>query len=180
VSSFIFGFLLNEINLILLGGMFAAYFVTHVKMNWFFSLAFTLAGFLGFAFMWHDALNPVYGINFDLGTGFASILLIIGIASIDLKKDIWMPKQLNYLGNAAFSIYLSHNIALDFFAEFFYRHSVYETLGGWILSAVFFAIMLSAGCLVHSYLEKPLVGKLKEILLGKRIKIKGIKVVVVK
>ncbi|MCA1041523.1 acyltransferase [Bacillus infantis] len=180
VSSFIFGFLLNEINLILLGGVAAAYFVTHVKVSWFLSLAFTLAGFMGFAFMWHNALNPIYEINFDLGTGLSSIFIIIGIASIDLKKDIQIPKQLNYLGNAAFSIYLVHNLVLDLSAELFSRYPVYETLGGWILSAAFFAMMLSAGCLVHTYLEKPLVSKLKYHLLGKRNKIKGIEAVVVK
>jgi exopolysaccharide production protein ExoZ len=164
---FIIQFLLNEANLILLGGLLAAYFVTHVKVNWFFSMLLTITGFLGFPFIWLNSLHPVLDINFDLATGFSSILLIIGIASIDLKKDIRIPKQLNYLGNASFSIYLSHNLSLDFFSEVFSRFPIYEMLGGWILSIIFFVIMLCFGCLVHSYLEKPLINKLKKRLIKK-------------
>lgn len=180
VTNFITGFIFNEINLILLGGMCAAYFVTHVRINWFFSFLFTITGILGFPFMWRNSLNPIYDINFDLGTGFMSILLIIGIASIDLKKDIRIPRYLNYLGNAAFSIYLSHNMSLDFFNEMFSRYYVYQALGGWVLSIILFIIMVSIGCLVHSHLEKPLINMLKKLLLGRRIRIKGIKTVVVK
>lgn len=180
VTNFMTEFIFNEINLILLGGMCAAYFVTHVRINWFFSLLFTVTGILGFPFMWKNSLNPVYDINFDLGTGFVSILLIIGISSIDLKKDIRIPKSLNYLGNAAFSIYLSHNMSLDFFNEMFSRYHLYPALGGWALSIILFIIMVSIGSLVHSYLEKPLINWLKKLLLDKRVRIKGIKTVVVK
>ncbi|MBS4196428.1 acyltransferase family protein [Lederbergia citri] len=180
VYNFITEFLLNEINLILLGGILAAYVVTHVRINWFFSFLFAITGFLGFPFMWKNSLNPIININFDLGTGFASILLIIGIASIDLKKDIRIPKQLNYLGNAAFSIYLSHNLALDFFSEVFSRFPIYETIGGWILSIVFFVIMISFGSLVHSYFETPLINILRKRLLRYKVKIKGVKTVVVR
>ena len=180
ITNFITGFIFNEINLILLGGMCAAYFVTRVRINWFFSFLFTIAGVLGFPFMWKNSLDPIYTINFDLGTGLASIFLIIGIASIDLKGDIRLPRVLNYLGNAAFSIYLSHNLSLDFFNEVFSRYYVYQALGGWVLSLILFIIMISIGCLVHSRLEKPLINMLKKLLLDKRIKIKGIKTVVVK
>lgn len=165
--NFIVGFLLNEINLIFLGGVLAAYFVTHVKVNWFFSLFFTITGLLGFPLMWENSLNPVFDINFDLGTGLASIFLIIGIASIDLTKDIRIPKLLNYLGNASFSIYLSHNLSLDFFSEVFVMYPIYETIGGWMLSIIFFVIMVTFGCLVYSYLENPLINMLKKNLLNK-------------
>jgi exopolysaccharide production protein ExoZ len=180
VTNFIIEFIFNEINLTLLGGMCAAYLVTHVRINWFFSLLFTITGFLGFPLMWLNSLNPIYEFNFDLGTGFVSILLIIGIASIDLKKELRISRYLNYLGNAAFSIYLSHNMSLDFFNEVFSRYYVYQAAGGWVLSIILFIIMVSIGCLIHSRLEKPLINLLKKYLLGERIRIKGIKTVVVK
>ena len=42
-----------------------------------------------------------------MGIGLASALIIFGLASIDLQRNINIAKSLNYLGNAAFSIYLS-------------------------------------------------------------------------
>jgi exopolysaccharide production protein ExoZ len=70
-------------------------------------------------------------------------------------------------------------MSLDFFNEMFSRYYVYNAFGGWVLSIILFIIMVSIGCLVHSHLEKPLINMLKKLLLGRRIRIKGIKTVIV-
>lgn len=57
--------------------------------------------------------------NFDIGTGVSSILIILGLGSIDMQKSILVPKFLNYIGNASFTIYLSHNLVLYNFTDLF-------------------------------------------------------------
>ena len=53
-----------------------------------------------------------------------------------------IPRFLNYIGNAAFSIYLSHNFALDLLSELFSEFSFYDYLGGWMTSMVLLILML--------------------------------------
>lgn len=160
-------FIFDPANLIFLAGILCAYLVTHYTLNIKVSVLLSIIGLLGFPLMWLDSVYQFFNINFDVGTGLASALLILGISSIDLQKDIMIPKVFNYLGNAAFAIYLSHNIVLDFLAEFFERISIFDVLGGWAISIIFLIFMLIGGCLIHSFIEKPLIGKLKQILLKK-------------
>ncbi|WP_456272917.1 acyltransferase family protein [Bacillus sp. AK031] len=177
---FLTDFLLSPENLIALGGMAAAYIVMRFKINTNLAVFLAAGGFLGFPLIWLNSLDPVINLNFDLVTGLISIFIILGLATIDLNREIHIPKALNYLGNAAFSIYLSHNLALDFFSEILSRFQVYEFFGGWLLSIFFFTTMLLFGCFVHSYIEIPLFNKLKYRMLMKKHKVKGVKTIIVR
>ena len=173
VYNFITDFIFSQETLLFLAGILAAYLVTHFTYK-AVGLFLTVIGLLGFPFMWLNSIFHIVNINFNLGTGLASFFLIWGIAAIDLQKEIQIPKSLDYLGNAAFSIYLSHNLALDFFVEMFSRFSVYETIGGWVVSVLLFVIMLGFGCFVHSYIEKPILRVLQNIYSKKSTVVKNV------
>lgn len=154
-------FFFNQYNLIFLAGILSAYLITRYKFNFKMSVILTVIGMLGFPLTWLNYVYKVVNIDFDLGTGLSSILIIFGLASIDIQKNIKIPRVFNYLGNAAFAIYLSHNLFLNAFSELFSRFSIFESIGGALTSISFLVLILCTGCLVHSFIEKPLISKMK-------------------
>ncbi|WP_071393429.1 acyltransferase family protein [Bacillus tuaregi] len=157
IDHYLIRFFFNQYNLIFLAGIFCAYAITHFKIKAKLSVFMLILGGLGFPIIWINSIHPLIPISFDMGTGLASALIILGLGSLDMQKDYKIPRIFNYIGNAAFSIYLSHNFALDLLSELFSVLSVYDYLGGWLTSMILLALMLIIGCLVHSFVEKPLV-----------------------
>ena len=167
-DDYLIWFFFNQYNLIFLAGIICAYLVTRYKFNFKMSVLFSIIGALGFPIIWLNSIDKFINISFDMGIGLASVFIIFGLASIDLQRNIHIAKSLNYLGNAAFSIYLSHNLVLDLLSELLSKLSFYEILGGWITSIILLVFMLGVGCLVHSFIEKPLILKMKKLLLNKK------------
>ncbi len=167
IDHYLIRFFFNQYNLIFLAGIFCAYCITHFKMNVKISILMIILGGIGFPVIWLNSIHPFIPISFDMGTGLASALIILGLGSIDMQKDMKIPRFLNYIGNAAFSIYLSHNFALDLLSELFSDLSVYDYLGGWLTSMVLLILMLSIGCIVHSFIEKPLIQRSKRVIMKK-------------
>ncbi|PGT88778.1 acyltransferase [Bacillus sp. AFS040349] len=157
----IFYFLFYEYNLIFIAGMFCAYLVKSTTLN--LQLAITIAGvgFLIFPLTWLNEVHKIINLSFDVSTGLASALIIFGLASIDLQKDITLPRFFNYLGNASLSIYLAHNLPLNTFSHLFYKIGLFEKIGGVATTIILLVMITCVGCLVHSYIEKPLVKHLK-------------------
>ena len=167
IDHFLIRFFFNQYNLIFLAGIFCAYYITHFKINLKVSILMIIIGGMGFPVIWLNSVHPFIPISFDMGTGLASALIILGLGSIDMQKDTKIPRFFNYIGNAAFSIYLSHNLVLDLLSELISQLSVYDYLGGWLTSMVLLILMLSIGCIVHSFIEKPLIQRNKRVLLKK-------------
>jgi len=168
IDHYLIRFFFNQYNLIFLAGIFCAYCITHFKMNIKVSILMIIIGGLGFPVIWLNSIHPFIPISFDMGTGFASALIILGLGSVDMQKDMKIPRLFNYIGNAAFSIYLSHNFALDLLSELISQLSIYDYLGGWLTSMLLLICMLSIGCLVHSFIEKPLIHLIRKGLVEKR------------
>lgn len=167
IDHFLIRFFFNQYNLIFLAGIFCAYCITHFKINLKVSILMIIIGGMGFPVIWLNSVHPFIPISFDMGTGLASALIILGLGSVDMQKDMKIPRFFNYLGNAAFSIYLSHSFTLDLLSELISQLSAYDYLGGWLTSMVLLILMLSIGCIVHSFIEKPLVQKIKKVKLEK-------------
>ncbi len=157
-------FLFNEYNLIFLAGILSASFILKYRLTMKWSVFFAFIGFMGFPLTWLNYIYEVIQLNFDIGTGLSSVLIILGLGSIDMQKSIVIPKLLNYLGNASFAIYLSHNLVLNVFSELFSKVYVFEILGGVLTSFVLMIIATSIGCLVHSFIEQPIIRVLKSRL----------------
>ncbi|WP_409303457.1 acyltransferase family protein [Peribacillus sp. SCS-155] len=158
-------FLFNQYNLIFLAGILCAYIVTKYQFNIKLSVLIAVIGFLGFPLTWLNYIYKVISINFDISTGLSSVLIIFGLASIDRQADIQIPKLLNYLGNASFAIYLAHNLILNTLSEVFSRLDLYELLGGGVGTSLLLLLLITFfGCLVHSFIEKPLIKMFKNRL----------------
>ncbi|WP_231584155.1 acyltransferase family protein [Domibacillus indicus] len=168
IDHYLIRFFFNLYNIIFLAGILCAYAVTHFKWNIKWSAAFVMIGLLGFPFTWINYLYHFVNLDFDLGTGLASVFIILGLASIDLQKEVRIPAFFHYLGNAAFSIYLSHNLILDVSIDLYSRLSIYNAAGGLITTVLVMALMTAAGCAVHSFVEEPLIAALKKRVFKKK------------
>lgn len=157
-------FLFYEYNLIFLVGVLCAYLFQKLKLNVPLAIAIAVMGFIAFPFLWVNEIYHFVSLRFELSLGLASFLIIFGLASIDLQKNIKLPKFLNYLGNASLSIYLAHNLPLNAFSHLFYKIGVFERVGGVATSIVLLVLITCVGCLVHSYIEKPVVDFMKKVI----------------
>lgn len=154
-------FLFNEYNLIFLAGIGSASFVLHYRITIKLSIFLVVSGLIGFPLTWLNYLYHIVPLNFDIATGACSILIILGLASIDMQKSIMIPNLLNYLGNASFAIYLSHNLVLTVIAELFSNMNVFEALGGLLTTIMMMTVSTCVGCFIHSFMEQPMIRILK-------------------
>jgi exopolysaccharide production protein ExoZ len=147
---------LSQYNLMFAAGVLCAYVVQRHPLPTPVAWPLLAVGVAGFPLTWANYTNEWVPVSFDLAIGLSSALLILALASIDLRKDIRVPRALDYLGNAAFSVYLSHLLFLDLLSEFFGATGLFDALGGATTTIVLIVLATIGGCLVHSYIEKPL------------------------
>jgi exopolysaccharide production protein ExoZ len=159
-------FFFYEFNLIFLGGIVSAYLLTKIKLSLPLAIFVSVVGFISFPLFWLNEYHQAVNISFDIGTGIGSALVIFGLASVDIQKNIALHKSLNYLGNASLSIYLAHNLPLNAFSHIFYQMGLFELIGGAAVSIILFLVITGVGCLVHSFIEKPLVAYSKKKVFG--------------
>ncbi|WP_252311573.1 acyltransferase [Sinobaca sp. H24] len=157
-------FAFSQYNLMFAAGIASAWLVLRAPFPAGIGWLLTALGLAGFPLTWANYHYEWLPLAFDFTTAAASILLLLGLGSIDLRKDIYLPRALDYLGRAAFSIYLSHLVLLDVLSELFAAFSLFELVGGWVTTLLFIFLSSAGGCLVYSYIELPLVHYMKNRL----------------
>ena len=91
-------------------------------------------------------------IGFTLG----SALMIAGLVQAEKWNLIAMPRWLVYLGNASYSIYLVHFLALSILAKLAKAVHLDAMLPGTVLFSLHIFGAVGVGCLFHHLIEKPL------------------------
>ena len=125
--------------------------------------------FVGFA-----ALNQpgspfdlVKRLDYPLTFGVASALVVIGAAGLDVAlPTLRTPGILLYLGNASYSIYLFHSIAMSILV----RPAARVVAHGLSVNAtclLMCAAAVGVGCLAHSLVEQPLLNLLRRRLVAR-------------
>lgn len=165
-TNYYFNFWFNFNNLIFLAGIACAYLVTKTRLSIPLAIGFIIIGIIGFPLSWYNTQFDVVNVSLQLITGVSSILLMFGLASIDLQKDITIPRIAKFLSDASFSIYLTHFITMSVICKLL---SSVVILSIPKLEIGMFIIILSiiTGCMVYTLLEKPLEKKFKSILNNK-------------
>ncbi|MDQ0155381.1 acyltransferase family protein [Robertmurraya andreesenii] len=161
-SVFIVNFLFNFNNLIFLSGIICGYMVTQFRFPTSLSVLSVIFGILGFPLSW---LNTQYGyVNIDLqySTTFSSIILILGFASIDLQKEIKLPRLAHFLGNASFSIYLTQFSCMSLISNLFGSSPIRE-LPNILLASILILSSIIIGSMFHVLIEKPIHSALKKL-----------------
>ena len=101
--------------------------------------------------------------------GTPAAILIYGIVVLEIRQRWIMPRVLQYLGDASFSIYLWHVVVFDVVAEVFIRLGWVGVVSSTGLTALMVAIGLGFGLLSYHFLEEPLLRFLGQRFLGRGV-----------
>ena len=156
IDHFLFDFLFASYNLMFIMGVVCAWLVLHANLPVILAYLFIALGLIGFPVTWLNALNPFMEMSFEMSASLSIMMLLIGLGVVDLKKNVTMPNLFHQLGNAAFALYLVHNVVLDVFSEWMDQAGLHEVLGDIGMSLVLIALMMCFGILAHFKLELPL------------------------
>jgi exopolysaccharide production protein ExoZ len=156
-------FFLNERNLEFIFGCVSAYIVANCKLK--HSIPVALTGGILFVLAGQFIMKAGNVISYTLLFGIPSLLLVTGSASLELEKAISLPKFLILLGDASYSIYLTHAMFVNIFSLVIGRSTV---LGPFFITLAITVGAILGGTAVHLFLERPLLSILRTWTIQKR------------
>ena len=86
--------------------------------------------------------------------GLPATLFLYGCVELERQRKITAPRWLIGLGDASYSLYLSHFLMMSLF---FARFPLYVTLPVWLLDLIVLALALGVGLLGHRWIERPVL-----------------------
>ena len=101
-------------------------------------------------------------LDYPLTFGLASTLVVIGAAGLDLAgRTPRIPLTLLYIGNASYSIYLFHSLAMSLAVRPLERLVLTHRLGVNVATLLLSIIAVGIGCAVHTLVERRLLSYLR-------------------
>jgi exopolysaccharide production protein ExoZ len=101
--------------------------------------------------------------------GMPAAILIYGILVLEIHQRWIMPRVLQYLGNASFSIYLWHVVVFNAAAAVFMRLGWVGVVSSTGLTTLMVAIGLGFSLLSYHFLEKPSLRILTRLIVSRRM-----------
>ncbi|MDZ8225465.1 acyltransferase [Nostoc sp. ChiVER01] len=176
-KSYLLNFIFSPHNLEFVLGCLAAYTIYKYQFKFGTSLIYASIFLLMIS-----VINTKYGefnvsgISSLVAYGIPFTLLIIGSVHLEVTKAINVSPILIYLGNASYSIYLTHGFFLSNISKIFNKlidkfnilhlsqnYSIYYNA----IAFIIIILTVAMGCIVHSYIEKPLIGNLRKKVFAK-------------
>ncbi|UPG94986.1 acyltransferase family protein [Luteibacter aegosomatissinici] len=118
---------------------------------------------------WFVARDPASYPLRVLCWGIPAAVFIYGVATLEVRRRWIMPRSLQYLGDASFSIYLWHVIVFDAMVGAYARLGWVGAVNPAALTALMVAAAMGIGLLSYHYLEKPLLRRLGQWFVGQRV-----------
>lgn len=150
LDSFIFSFS----NLEIIFGSLLAYIVLNYKVN--YAKVYLSVGVLGYLLVWINNINGFVNINEIYFYFVSAALIMLGISAIDMKKDTVLPKSIEYLGDASYSIFICQLPIMHFYVVVIGMLNVVPILGNFLSMALVIVLTLLSGCIVYTFIEKPI------------------------
>jgi len=146
----------GEMNLELVLGCLAAYIVIKYnnkisKYRWILFGIANLGYILGMLAAWGKVefgRIPTFGV--------LAALLIIAATSIDLKDSPKIPYFLIFLGDASYSIFLTHMPVISVITKILQKANLGKYFDGFFAPALLAVFAVVFGCIFYSLIEKPL------------------------
>lgn len=171
-ENFLLAFVFDAHNLEFVLGCLAAYMISKYQFKFstsviYASLAMLLLSVVNTKYGEYD----VSGVSSLIAYGIPFTLLIIGSTYLEMSKIVKVPLLLIYLGDASYSIYLTHGFFLNSVSKVFSKLSEkFQALDlirtnsfyGNLIAFLMILIAVALGCIVHSYFEKPLITNLRQ------------------
>jgi peptidoglycan/LPS O-acetylase OafA/YrhL len=99
--------------------------------------------------------------------GVLAALLIIAAASIDLKDSPKIPYLLMFLGEASYSIFLTHVPVISAITKILQKANLGKYFDGFFAPALVAVFAVVFGCIFYSLIEKPLTVFLRQNIVEK-------------
>ena len=147
----------GNMNLEFVLGCLAAYIVIkyHQKVGKYRWILFGIAN-LGYVFL--GMLVAWTNIGFERITTFGVLaaMLIIAATSIELKDSPKIPYLLIFLGDASYSIFLTHGPLISASTKILKKANLGKYFDGFFAPALLAVFAVVFGCIFYSLIEKPL------------------------
>lgn len=155
-------FLFSIYNLLFLLGVLAALFYRRIPVP--LARLAAIAGLLGFFAVGlleaYGIVVPDHGVRTVL-FGLSAFLIVAGLAKLEQAGRISAGRFLVFLGDASYSIYLVHGIALAIAARLLLSTGVNSAFSPAITFAIITVFATATGCIVHLLVERPLISRLR-------------------
>jgi peptidoglycan/LPS O-acetylase OafA/YrhL len=99
--------------------------------------------------------------------GVLAALLIIAATSIDLKDSPKIPYLLIFLGEASYSIFLTHVPVISAMTKILQEANLEKYFDGFLAPALLAVFAVVFGCIFYSLIEKPLTVFLRQNIVEK-------------
>ncbi|OIN66771.1 hypothetical protein BLD48_08620 [Exiguobacterium sp. KRL4] len=166
-NSFFINFLFNPINIEFSLGIFIAFQIVSKK-----SINFKLYYFGGALLFSLAILNikfELIEINRVFQFGVPASMIIFGTVAKELYGNFTKNTMLIYLGDASYSIYLTHYLLLSLFSKIFSSLNFFSIMGFPISVTLIIVLTLLVGCLFHEFIEKPVLKILSRLLFKNKV-----------
>jgi exopolysaccharide production protein ExoZ len=160
-------FAFNERNLEFVLGCLSAYLVLHYRPRWPGLLA--ILGILLFglsaAYVWRGNVPPSYALMF----GVPSFLLVLGSTLLERTQEWRVPRSWVFLGDASYSLYLTHALFINVFILVGGRLGLLRLLAPGITSVAMVTVAIVSSALLYRFIERPMLNFLRQRMLGPRV-----------
>jgi len=89
--------------------------------------------------------------------GVSAAAIVYGVAALDLTRRRRVPGALRLVGDASYSIYLTHGLALNALVPLGHKIHLPERIGVLPAQLVVFAVAVGVGLSVYAVVEKPIL-----------------------
>jgi exopolysaccharide production protein ExoZ len=157
----------GEMNLELVLGCLAAYIVIKYN-NKIGKYRWILFGIANLGYVIFEILGAWGNIGGRIPTfGVLAALLIIAATSIDLKDSPKIPYLLIFLGDASYSIFLTHMPVISAITKILQKANLGKYYDGFFAPALLAVFAVVFGCIFYSLIEKPLTVFLRKNIVEK-------------
>lgn len=100
--------------------------------------------------------GPLTTLDHTIGFTLGSALMLAGVVQAERSGLLQTPRLLRYLGDASYSIYLVHFLALSVLAKITTRVGLEQHVPGAVLFVLLAVGATAIGCAFHHVIEKPI------------------------
>lgn len=148
-------FLFHKYHLYFFAGGFLVYLAKKVRFSYPIVLIFI--GVSGITFAIFNQETHWIPLDDMFNFGIPVSILLMGLVSYDLQKEVILPKFLHFWGQAAYSVYLSHYPTLIVLFTFASQLGLHMWLGKELAIFLIIICTIVFGWLTHLIIEKPLL-----------------------
>ena len=168
-KSFFVEFLLNERNLEFLIGCLIALVTVKRPLPGARFLVIAGAAYYVLSGLFVNSQNGEPPATFVLTFGLASALLVAGSVSLEMQAPLKWPKWLTFLGDASYSIYLTHALFMSVWFIAMTRLGMYSYFGPLVTILIIAILSVLGSCVTYVYIERPVTAFLGNVLSKKAL-----------